>query len=368
MALEDLLDLLGERDARGRIIPSLSLPQMQEDIDPETGAYNSPHLDSITGELINPDLLSARVGGPLDALDQQPGPVMPNIGNQDPRRGIQPGTGSNLAAINAAANEELGPGPLGPTAGLGPYLDAGTVGTEVGPGGGQDYEPAEVTVGSIPLSSTTSLDTGGTFSQGAPKPVPPPPEVSDGSELIGDPTDNREFSEVLSTLLRRKLGAPASFGDSRDIDEAGAGGFNETIPQGVIRALAGQMRGAAESGGQSIFGSKGVPDPLGIRETSGVVPQQPVGDPAGIVPQPTPVSGDESKALDVSTGNPDVEGLFPGNEDNPIDNLINEMGLLNLSEANRIGVIQNMPDEIRQLVLARLDEIEQISNPSVGAI
>jgi hypothetical protein len=88
MALEDFLDLLGERDARGRIIPSRSLAEMQEDIDPETGAYNDPHLDTMTGELINPDLLSARVGGPLDAIDQHPMPAITDVGRTRPTTGM----------------------------------------------------------------------------------------------------------------------------------------------------------------------------------------------------------------------------------------------------------------------------------------
>jgi hypothetical protein len=96
--IRDLLDLLGERQADGRLAPSRNLEELQRDVDPETGAFNDGHLDTITGELIDPSLFSSPIGGPLDALDQPTGSAAPQL--PPPPRGIQ---ASPFDAEDAAA-------------------------------------------------------------------------------------------------------------------------------------------------------------------------------------------------------------------------------------------------------------------------
>jgi hypothetical protein len=202
MALEDLLDLLGERDARGRIIPSRNLAEMQEDIDPETGAYNNPHLDTMTGELINPDLLSARVGGPLDDM-YQPSPVMPDIGNQAPPRGIQ---ASPMDEVDALAYRPA----AGPTGGIGmlpqpPVADA------------QGGSPL-IDTSSLPTGSVKNLEIG---SRGIPSamgdnPVAQPDITGTGAE-DPDSTMNRLLRVISATgsdISGGLVGTrPESYGD-----------------------------------------------------------------------------------------------------------------------------------------------------------
>lgn len=85
--LDDFLNLLGDRNARGELVPSASLEELQQDIDPETGAYNSVHLDTISGKPIDPNMFAYPVGGPLDAIDQPAGPIT-EVGRPRPTTGM----------------------------------------------------------------------------------------------------------------------------------------------------------------------------------------------------------------------------------------------------------------------------------------
>ena len=63
-------DFLGKRRPSGKMGPSLTLAQLQEDVDPETGAYNSPYLDTVTGKPLDPSLFPSKEGGKIGKKKQ----------------------------------------------------------------------------------------------------------------------------------------------------------------------------------------------------------------------------------------------------------------------------------------------------------
>ena len=165
--LDDFLNLLGDRRVGGRMGPSLSLEQLQEDIDPETGAYNSPYLDTVTGQPIDPTLF----GDQIDAAglaDTLPAPAITEVARPTWDTGIAFGPASEGPGRGAEQDASMPYQPDLPS-GLAPNTGSVRVGASPNQ---RDYGPATLREDQIQgpgrgaeQDATISDDRGGLLEQ-----------------------------------------------------------------------------------------------------------------------------------------------------------------------------------------------------------
>jgi hypothetical protein len=276
MALRDFLDLLGERRLSGQMGPSRSLAQLQEDIDPETGAYNSPYLDTISGEPIDPTLFRDEID--VAGLAEGFEPVIPDIGNQGPPPGM---TGSMMADFpDPPSEEQLNMGPQQPSAPIAPVqrgpavspttaplidtssLPTGSVNLELGSRG---IQPA-INIPQPDITGTGAEDPDSTMNRILRA------LSATGADLSGDLIGTRppEYGErdLITKIAPLILGGGAAAGAAKAIPGIAKGGSR--LWEQLLSMIRGSPRGA---GGPARIGQqRALPAPSAANRPPGFTP------------------------------------------------------------------------------------------------